>query len=93
VERLRLQHPFLVNTIIPKGTYPGQDRPLRTIGVDLLLLCRADLDDDLVRRLMEAYFAVLARSAPAIDFDRAPAMSIPLHPAAAQYYRQRELSR
>jgi TRAP transporter TAXI family solute receptor len=93
VERLRLQHPFLVNTIIPRGTYPGQDRPIRTIGVDLLLVCRADLDAGLVRRLMDAYFAVIARAAPAVDFDRAPAMSIPLHPAAAQYYRQRELSR
>jgi TRAP transporter TAXI family solute receptor len=93
VERLRLQHPFLVNTIIPRGSYPGQTRPIRTIGVDLLLLCRADLADDLVYRLVEAYFAGLDRSIPAIDFDRAPATSIPLHPGAARYYRQRQLSR
>jgi TRAP transporter TAXI family solute receptor len=91
VERLRLQHPFLVNTIIPRGSYPGQTRPIRTIGVDLLLLCRADMEDDVVYRLVEAYFAGL--DTPAIDFDRAPATSIPLHPGAARYYRQRELSR
>jgi hypothetical protein len=93
VERLRLQHPFLVSTIIPRGSYPGQARPIRTIGVDLLLVCRGDLEDDLVYRLVEAYFAGLDRSTPAIDFDRAPATSIPLHPGAARYYRQRELSR
>jgi hypothetical protein len=93
VERLRLRHPFLVNTTIPKHTYPGQEAPVRTIGVDLLLVCRANLDSELVSRLMQAYFDVLARSTLAIDFDRAPATSIPLHPAAGRYYRQRELSR
>jgi hypothetical protein len=93
VERLRLQHPFLINTIIPRGSYPGQTTPIRTIGVDLLLVCRADLDEGLVYRLVDTYFAVLERSIPAIDFDRAPATSIPLHPGAARYYRQRELSR
>jgi TRAP transporter TAXI family solute receptor len=93
VERLRLQHPFLVNTTIPRGTYPGQLTPIRTIGVDLLLVGRADLDDELVSRVMDVYFSALGRSTLAIDFDRAPATSIPLHPAAARYYRQRELSR
>ena len=93
VERLRLQHPFLVNTTIPRATYPGQATPVRTIGVDLLLVCRADLSSHLVSRVMEAYFSAAARSNLAIDFDRAPATSIPLHPAAGRYYRQRELSR
>ena len=93
VEQLRLQHPFLVNTTIPRGTYPGQSTPVRTIGVDLLLVCRADLSTVLVSRIMDVYFEALGRSALAIDFDRAPATSIPLHPAAGRYYRQRELSR
>jgi TRAP transporter TAXI family solute receptor len=92
VERLRLQHPFLVRTLIPRATYPGQEAPIHTIGVDILLVCRADLDDDLVYRFMKAYFAVLARASPATDLDRAPAMAIPLHPAAVRYYRERELS-
>jgi TRAP transporter TAXI family solute receptor len=93
VERLRLQHPFLVNTTIPRGTYPGQSTPVRTIGVDLLLVCRADLNSNVVARVMDVYFKALGPSALAIDFDRAPATSIPLHPAAGRYYRQRELSR
>ncbi len=93
VERLRLQHPFLITTLIPTGSYPGQSRPIRTVGVDLLLVCRADLDEALVYRLVDTYFAVLDQSLPAVDFDRAPATSIPLHPGAARYYRQRELSR
>lgn len=92
VEQLRLQHPFLLRTLIPRATYPGQDSPINTIGVDIVLVCRADLDDDLVYRLMKAYFAVLGRANPAIDLDRAPAMAIPLHPGAVRFYRERELS-
>lgn len=92
VEQLRLQHPFLLQALIPRGTYPGQDSPISTVGVDIVLVCRADLDDDLVYRLMKAYFAVLGRTNPATDLDRAPAMAIPLHAGAVRYYREREMS-
>ena len=93
IERLRLRYPFLQSTLIPGGTYPGQVNPIRTLGVDLLLVCRADLDDKVVYRLAKAYFEALQRSAPATDFERAPATPIPLHPGAARYYRERALSR
>ncbi len=44
VDRLRVHYPLLRRTLLPRGTYPGQDVPLHTVGVDLLLVCRADLD-------------------------------------------------
>jgi len=91
VEQLRLQHPFLVRTLLPHGTYPGQQKAIRTIGVDLLLVCRADLDDTLVYSFLQAYFA--PGTTTATDLDRATAVSIPLHRAASHYYRERELSR
>jgi TRAP transporter TAXI family solute receptor len=93
VDLLRLQYPFLVNTLIPADTYPHQHSPLRTVGVDLLLASRVDIADDVVYRLMEQYFAVAIKSSLALDYDRAAAMAIPLHPAAARYYRRIELSR
>ena len=67
--------------------------------VDVLLLTRQDLDDELVRRLTSALFDVLPQLAASHDFlrlmdaRRAPATPIPLHPGAALYYRERELSR
>jgi hypothetical protein len=93
VEELRTRHPFLKRTLIPAGTYPNQLKPVHTVGVDLLLVCRADLDEDVVYRLLEAYFARRPGSTPPTDFERAPATPIPLHAGAARYYRQRELSR
>lgn len=93
VERLRLQHPFLLRTRLSQGTYHGQSKPVQTIAVDLLLVCRADMDEGLVYSLLKTYFEERAKSTIAADLNRASAMSIPLHPGAARYYRERELSR
>lgn len=90
VERLRLQQPFVSRTLIPRATYPHQDKAIWTIGVDLLLVCRSSLDNTLVTRVLESYFAPLGPSA-ALGIDRA-STSIPLHPAAARFFRRRELS-
>ena len=93
VEQLRLQHPFLLRTRLTEGTYPGQDRVVHTIAVDLLLACRADTDDLLVYNFLQSYFTTLARTTVVTDLSRATGMSIPLHAGAARYYRERELSR
>ena len=92
VENMRTQYPYLKRTLIPANTYPNQPAPVHTIGVDTVMVCRADLDEDLVYRLLDAYFATQPAANPP-NFERAPATPIPLHPGAARFYRQRELSR
>jgi TRAP transporter TAXI family solute receptor len=91
VEQLRTEYPYLKRTLIVGGTYPNQTQAVHTIGVDIVLVCRADLDEDLVYRLLDAYFATQPAMTPP-NLERAPATPIPLHPGAARYYRQRELS-
>lgn len=92
VEELRTRYPYLKRTVIPRATYPNQHEPVHTIGVDALLVCRADLDERVVNKLLDAFFATRPATTPP-DLERAPATPIPLHPGAARYYRQRELSR
>ena len=92
VEEMRTQYPYLKRTLIPAGTYANQSVPVHTIGVESVIVCRADLDEDVVYRLLDAYFAALPATTPP-NFERAPATPIPLHPGAARFYRQRELSR
>ena len=94
LSNLRVHYPLLRRTLIPRGTYPGQDGALHTVGVDVLLVCRAELDSELVYQVTRAYFEHL----PEIirrrtDPLRAPATVIPLHAGAARYYREREISR
>jgi TRAP transporter TAXI family solute receptor len=92
IEEMRTRYPYLKRTLIPRGTYPNQEEPIRTLGVDTLLVCRAELDDDTVYSVLDAYFATRPATTPP-NLERAPATPIPLHPGAARYYRQRELSR
>jgi hypothetical protein len=89
---MRTRYPYLKRTLIPQGTYPNLPEPVRTLGVDTLLVCRADLEDATVYSLLDAYFATRPATTPP-NLERAPATPIPLHPGAARYYRQRELSR
>ena len=94
IDRLRVYYPLLRRMVIPRGTYPGQNVSVHTIGVDLLLVCRADLDSNLVYELTRAYFEEAPESVRyQMDPQRAPAVVIPLHPGAARYYREREVRR
>jgi TRAP transporter TAXI family solute receptor len=92
VEDMRTRYPYLKRTLIVGGTYPNQPEAVHTIGIDVVMVCRADLDEDIVYRLLDAYFATRPAATPP-NLERAPATPIPLHPGAARYYRQRELSR
>jgi TRAP transporter TAXI family solute receptor len=99
VDKLRTAYPFLRSQIIPAGAYPGQDQPVHTLSIDVVLLARAGLDDDVVRRLTAGLFRMLPRLSAELPFlkgmvpERAPATPVPLHPGAALYYREQELRR
>jgi TRAP transporter TAXI family solute receptor len=97
--RIRARYPFYKTAVIPARTYAGQDAPVRTVGVDNLMVCREDLPEDLVYLLTKAFFDSLPRLrqmdhvAIQVNPDLAPATPIPLHSGAARYYRERELLR
>ncbi len=97
VERVREEYPFFVPLTIPPATYASQVQPIRTVGVENVLLCREDLDEELVYRLTRTFFEALPDlaathpSAGLIDAELASATAIPLHAGAARYYREREL--
>jgi TRAP transporter TAXI family solute receptor len=94
IDRLRSYYPLLKRMLIPRGAYPGQNVPVHTIGVDLLLVCRADLENQLAYELTRAYFEQSPEEVRnETDPQRAPAVVIPLHAGAARYYREREVSR
>jgi TRAP transporter TAXI family solute receptor len=99
VDRLRTIYPFFRSEIIPVDAYRGVDRPVHTLSVDVVLLTRAGLEDAVVRRLTEALFRMLPQLTAELPFlkgmapERAPATPVPLHPGAALYYRERELTR
>jgi TRAP transporter TAXI family solute receptor len=97
-DRLRAAYQFFVPALIPPASYPGQPDAIHTIGVESLLLCHADLDEAMVHDVTAAIFGAsggattLAQTRNWTDVKQAAATPVPLHPGAARYYRERELS-
>ncbi len=97
VDRLRKAYPFMRPALIPEGAFSEHSNSVHTIAVDNLLLCRADLDEQLAytltKQLLDAlpFSNALVGSFPKFDLRRAPATPIPLHIGSARYYREREL--
>ena len=67
IERLRKEYPFFSPAVIRAGLYPGHSDPIRTIGVENLLLCRSDLDEELVHDLTARLFSSLPSLPPLAD--------------------------
>lgn len=87
-----------IHTLIPKGTYRGQEAEVPTAGLPNYLVARADLPDDLVYGITKAIFDSTAGlvaahpAAAAIQLDRAlDGMPVPLHPGAARFYKEKGL--
>jgi TRAP-type uncharacterized transport system substrate-binding protein len=79
---------------VPSGYYGGAEQ-VTTLASPNLLVVRADADPAMVRAVLGAVFGrrdEIAASVPAADTtDRRTAVftgSLPLHPAAVEYYRQ-----
>jgi uncharacterized protein len=93
---LKANYPFLRPVVIPAGIY-GQGEDIDTVGVDILLICRESLSEEIVYRMLTTFFdgiQDLAQRQPVfrgVSLSRAPATPIPLHPGAARFYREREL--
>ena len=93
IARLQRRHPFLHGMVIPKDL-AGSAAAL-TIGLDGLLVCRSELDPDIVYGIASAFFQALpelsAFDTPPLhqmNPEDASATPIPLHEGAARYYRE-----
>lgn len=97
VLKLREKYPYLHPIVIPAGTYAGQNGHIETVGVDLIFVCRSDLGDELVYKMLGALFESVPQllkadpSVGGITLERAPGTPIPLHPGAARFYREKGL--
>jgi hypothetical protein len=99
-EALRQRYPFYTAQAIPANTYRRQEQEVATVAVMALLVAHAELPEDLVYRFTRAMFDNVgqfhAADPAARSFGLATAlrgMSIPLHPGAARFYRDKGASR
>jgi TRAP transporter TAXI family solute receptor len=97
IERLLREQLFFRPAVIRHEAFIGG--AVATFGTNSLLVCRRDLDGEIVYNFTKALFELLltlSSDHPTLRFmdgDSAPATPVPLHEGAARYYRERELFR
>lgn len=98
IDRLRQEYPFIRPALILAGTYENQRDAIRTIGVESVIICRADLDPARVQDITDAWFRTTNHLLQgnvmfdAVSPELASATPIPLHEGATRYYRARRLT-
>jgi len=87
---------FYVKVIVPKDTYNGMTSDVPTLAVKAMLACDANLPENVVYTITKIMFEHLDelkqahQRAAAISLDKAlDGMSIPLHPGAEKYYKEK----
>lgn len=94
--KLVKEMPWYYEFKIPKGTYIGQNEDVTTVAVANILICRDDLSNDLVYNITKTLYdkhgdLVAAHSAAkAMKLsDATKGMTVPLHPGAEKYYKEK----
>ena len=84
---------------IPAGTYPGQSRPIETLGQPNFLAVHEDVSENDVYRIVETIYTNLPflqaihKATNAMSLDNAVSgLPLPLHPGAARYYAEAGLT-
>jgi hypothetical protein len=97
VERIKQKHSFLKSTLLPGASYPGQERPIPSVGSWPFVLARASLPDDVAYRLARAlhrgHDALVSRVEQAREstlentLAAAPARDL-IHPGVLRYMKE-----
>ncbi len=94
--KLVKEMPWYYEIKIPKGTYIGQTEDITTVAVANILICREDLSTDLVYNITKTLYDgqkdLVAAHSAAKDMklpDATKGMTVPLHPGAEKYYKEK----
>lgn len=98
IAQLTKRYPFLSLVVIPANTYKNQSAEVKTVAVSAVLIVSSDLKEDVVYQLTKALFenqAELATThAKGKDLNLKAAVtgvSIPFHPGAIKYYKEKRV--
>ncbi len=90
--------PYFAKDQLPAGTYKGQDKDVETLSVQAMLIVNKDVSDDTVYAITKTIFDKLdtlkIAHNKAAEFDLkkyANGVTIPFHPGAERYFREKGL--
>lgn len=96
IDKLTKEYGFYTPFTITKDAYTGMDADVKTVAVKATLICNKDLKDDVVYDLTKALFENQAELAQAhakgnlLNIqDAVKGVSVPFHPGAEKYYKEK----
>jgi TRAP transporter TAXI family solute receptor len=94
-EQLHKAYPIWTRYVIKGGTYPGQEKDIRTVAQPNFLACRPDIPEETVYLITKTIFENLSflhnihKATMAMTLKRATlGLPVPLHPGAEKYYKE-----
>ncbi len=95
IEALQSKYDFYTKTVIPAGTYTGEDEDATTVSVRATLIASSDVSEDAVYELLSAMFEnkddLVAGHAKFeyLDAEQAVAgIGVPFHPGAKKFFEE-----
>ncbi len=95
IEALQSNYDFYTKTVIPAGTYAGQDADATTVSVRATLIAANDLEEDTVYEIVKAMFdnqKDLAAGHAKFEVlsleDAVKGQNVPFHAGAKKYYKE-----
>ena len=95
-DKLIKMYPFYAKQVVAAGTYKGNDKDIPTVSVMAMLGARADLENDIVYKILSAMYSDLDQLKKAHDKFKdiemkkgLIGMGIPLHPGAQKYFKEK----
>ncbi|MBA4423512.1 MAG: C4-dicarboxylate ABC transporter substrate-binding protein [Syntrophus sp. (in: bacteria)] len=92
------KYPFLSPFTIPANTYKNQTSPVKTVAVNAVLIASTDVKEDVVYNIVKSLFenqselaATHAKGKELNLKNASSGVSIPFHPGAVKYYKEKGL--
>lgn len=94
--KLKAEHPWYTGFTIKAGTYPNQDKDVKTSAIKMVMFCRGDLPEDKVYEMTKALWTHMEELGQAqknlkgLKAENAvkDIAGVPLHPGAEKYYKE-----
>ena len=100
-KKVRELEPGLMPTVIPAGSYKGQDKDISTVGTVTSIVISKNVPDDMAYNIVKTLYAnwpALAQVKKKAIEDSKPdkalqGANIPVHPGALKYYKEKGIAK